>query len=435
MISDLLKGKKLLGVVGLGYVGLRVCVEFSKVFNRVIGFDIDTNRIKELRAKKDRNNDLSPQDLDGKAVLFTDDERVLKEVSFFIVSVPTPVDENSIPDLRSLVKASEIIGRNLSRKAVVVYESTVYPGVTEEKAVPILERVSGLKCGVDFKVGYSPERINFGDNEHTLVNTSKIISAQDEETLVLLEEVYGRVVKAGVYKAPDIKTAEAAKVIENVQRDLNVALVNELAMIFHRLGLDTQEVLKATSTKWNFVIYEPGLVGGHCIGVDPYYLAYKAIQTGYYPEVILSGRRVNNYMGRYVAQETVKQLLKVGKSPKDSRILIMGLAFKEDVSDTRNTRVKDIIDELKEWGVEAEVYDPLVPSEAALQEYGIKLVERIEEIKGLDGIIVALRHKPFVNLPLEKLRSLCKEGPILIDVKSIYQKDEVARLGFHYWRL
>lgn len=435
MMHNLLDGKETLAIVGIGYVGLRVCIEFAKVYKKVIGFDSDTDRIKELQNRIDRNNDVQLQDTLDSSLIFTDKEDLLRKARFFIVSVPTPVDHNFLPDLNILRNVSEVIGRNLNAGAVVVYESTVYPGVTEEELVPVLERCSGLKCGTDFKVAYSPERVNFGDNEHRLSNTAKVVAAQDDETASLLQEVYGQVVKAGIHKAPDIKTAEAAKIIENIQRDLNLALVNELAMIFRKLGLDFRAVLEAASTKWNFVMYEPGLVGGHCIGVDPYYLAYRALQKGYHPEVILAGRRVNNYMGRFVAQEAVKELLKSGKNMKQAKALVMGLAFKENIGDIRNTRVKDVVDELQEWGVDVRVYDPLVSKQKALREYNITLEDDLFSQKDVDMIILTVKHESFKHIPLEKLRGLCTDAPVLVDVKSMVNKEEAVRLGFNYWRL
>ncbi|MDD5473251.1 MAG: nucleotide sugar dehydrogenase, partial [Candidatus Methanoperedens sp.] len=339
------------------------------------------------------------------------------------------------PDLKPLESASKIVGENISPEAVVVYESTVYPGVTEDFCVPILEQHSSMKYGVDFKVGYSPERINPGDKEHALSKVIKIVSGCDDKTGDLLAQVYGAIVGTGVYRAPDIKTAEAAKVIENIQRDLNIALMNELSIIFHILGLDTREVLKAASTKWNFLGFEPGLVGGHCIGVDPYYLTFKAQEMGYHPEVILAGRKINDNMGKYVAEQTVKQLIKAGKTVNKCRVLVLGITFKENVKDIRNSRVIDIINELKDCNVNTIVYDPYAIKEEVLKEYGIELSDKFEDLRPFDSIVVAVKHRDFVNLDIKYLKSLCSNPCVLTDVKGIYNKEEVLKTGFNYWRL
>jgi UDP-N-acetyl-D-galactosamine dehydrogenase len=349
------------GVVGLGYVGLPLATAFGKVIP-TIGFDVNEHRVRELRKGADRNGEVGKADLQEKMLELTSDPSHLRRAAFIIVAVPTPVDKAKRPDLSCLVDASRLVAQNLTRGATVVYESTVYPGCTEEICVPVIEQESGLKAGRDFKVGYSPERINPGDAEHTLDKVTKIVAGQDEETTEKLAAVYGLVVKAGVYKAPTIRTAEAAKVIENVQRDLNIALMNELAVLFHRMGLDTGEVLKAARSKWNFLRYEPGLVGGHCIPVDPYYLTFKAQEIDHHPDVILAGRRINDYMGHYVAQETVKLLIRAGRVVRGASALILGATFKEDVSDMRNTRVTEVVQELENNEVNVNVYDPFVGS-------------------------------------------------------------------------
>jgi|Deesub1362A_J573_1020465.scaffolds.fasta_scaffold00173_31 UDP-N-acetyl-D-galactosamine dehydrogenase len=434
LFGELVKGRRCIGVVGLGYVGVPLLVELARRY-RVIGFDTDTERVKELSQGIDRTGEAGRRDLRSPNITFTSDPARLREASVIIIAVPTPIDEHKIPDLSPLKSASETVGRNLRRGAVVVYESTVYPGVTEEICVPILEDASGLRCGRDFKVGYSPERVNPGDKAHGLTNIIKVVSAQDRKTLDLLARIYGSVVKAGVYRAPDIKTAEAAKVIENIQRDLNIALVNELAIIFNRMGLDTQEVLKAAQTKWNFLPFQPGLVGGHCIGVDPYYLTFKAQELGYHPEVILAGRRINDNMGFYVAENTIKQLIHSGRSVKDSRILILGLTFKENIRDTRNSRVIDIYNELRGYGIEVFIHDPYAEKREIEREYRISLLEEIDDKRPYDGIILAVAHRAYRNLSLRYLRGLCNGNPVLIDVKAFFKKEQAIRAGFNYWRL
>ena len=435
MIEDLIEGKKALAVVGLGYVGLPLAIEFGKVFKRVIGFDINENRIDALKNCIDVNEETSSEELQKSVIDFTSNPTLLKEVSIIIISVPTPITNHKAPDLKPLESASRIVGENMSGGTTVVYESTVYPGVTEDFCVPILEQCSGLKYGIDFKAGYSPERINPGDREHSLSKVVKIVSGCDNTTSDLLVQVYGAVVRAGVYKAPDIKTAEAAKVIENIQRDLNIALMNELSVIFHMQDLDTKEVLKAASTKWNFLGFEPGLVGGHCIGVDPYYLTFKAQEMGYHPEVILAGRKINDNMGKYVAEQTVKQLIKASKTVNKCRVLILGMTFKENVRDIRNSRVIDIIKELKDVNVNTIVHDPYAIKEEVLKEYGIELSDKFEDLGPFDGIVVAVKHKDFVNLDLKYLKSLCSNPCVLTDVKGIYNKEKVIKTGFNYWRL
>lgn len=423
-----------IAIVGLGYVGLPIAVAFGKLAP-TIGFDIHKRKIEELRQGIDRTGEISPKDLAAAQIRYTSEPSDLKTADFIIVAVPTPINEALQPDLTALQKASELIGRNLSAGAIVVYESTVYPGVTEEVCLPILEKTSGMKAGVDFKVGYSPERINPGDKEHTLERITKVVSAQDQESLDIVAETYGLVVKAGVHRASSIKVAEAAKVIENTQRDLNIALMNELALIFHRLGIDTKSVLEAAGTKWNFLKFSPGLVGGHCIGVDPYYLTSKAESVGYHPQVILAGRRINNGMGKFVAEQTMKLLSQLSRPVNELKVGVLGLTFKENVPDLRNSKVPDIIQELREYGVEVLVHDPIAEREEAITEYGIELVEW-SSLKELDGMIIAVAHKNFsdINLTelLKPLRSL--ERGVVIDVKGILSAERIP-VSLKYWRL
>jgi UDP-N-acetyl-D-galactosamine dehydrogenase len=435
MVEDFVSGKKKIAVVGLGYVGLPLCIGFGKVFRGVIGFDISKSRIDELRSGFDRTLEVKPEEIKNVSVEFTSKPEILKEANIIIVAVPTPINSHNIPDLSPLESASEIVGKHMSEGVTVVYESTVYPGVTEEICSPILERHSGMKAGVDFKLGYSPERINPGDKIHNLGNIVKVVAGQDSETTELLARIYGKVVKAGIYKARDIKTAEAAKVIENIQRDLNIALINELSIIFHKLGLDTHDVLEAAKTKWNFLPFEPGLVGGHCIGVDPYYLTFKAQEVGYHPEVILAGRKINDYMGKYIAEQTIKELIKAGTAVKGSKVLLMGFTFKENVKDVRNTKVIDIYNELKEYGISPFVYDHEADKDEVNSEYGIGLIKSLDEFSPYDGIVVAVKHNEFNKLSAEYLRSLCNENPVLIDVKGLFNGNALKMSGFRYWRL
>jgi len=428
------RGARSIAIVGLGYVGLPIAVAFGKIAS-TIGFDIHKKKIEELRNGIDRTGEISPKDLAAAQISYTAEPSDLKTADFIIVAVPTPINEALQPDLTALQKASELIGRNLSSGAIVVYESTVYPGVTEEVCLPILEKTSGMKAGVDFKVGYSPERINPGDKEHTLEKITKVVSAQDQESLDIVAETYSLVVKAGVHRASSIKVAEAAKVIENTQRDLNIALMNELALIFHRLGIDTKSVLEAAGTKWNFLKFSPGLVGGHCIGVDPYYLTSKAESVGYHPQVILAGRRINNGMGKFVAEQTMKLLSQLSRPANELKVGVLGLTFKENVPDLRNSKVPDIIHELQEYGVEVLVHDPIAEREEAVEEYGIELVEW-SSLKDLDGIIVAVAHKNFSDMSLtELLKPLRRQDRgVVIDVKSVLPAERIPA-SVKYWRL
>jgi UDP-N-acetyl-D-glucosamine/UDP-N-acetyl-D-galactosamine dehydrogenase len=423
-----------IAVVGLGYVGLPIAVAFGRR-HRVIGFDINKEKVEELRKGFDRTGEVSVADLKDTHVEYTAEPSDLMKADFIIVAVPTPINEALQPDLKALRMSSELIGKNMSSGTIVVYESTVYPGVTEEVCLPILEKTSGLRAGVDFKVGYSPERINPGDKEHTLEKIVKVVSAQDQESLEIVAYTYALVVKAGIHKASSIKVAEAAKVIENTQRDLNIALMNELALIFHRLGIDTKSVLDAAGTKWNFLKFSPGLVGGHCIGVDPYYLTHKAESVGYHPQVILAGRRINNEMGKFVAEQTMKRLGQLDRPMKDLKVAVLGLTFKENVPDLRNSRVPDIIRELQEYGLQVLVHDPLAEPEEAVAEYGIHLSEW-NRLKNADGVILAVAHREYVDMGSQELLSLFrseKKG-VLIDVKSALDQSDLSDT-LTYWRL
>ena len=423
-------------IVGLGYVGLPIAVAFGKK-EPVIAFDINQARIAELKSGHDRNKDVSPSDFNGCKAEFTTDPARLKEADFIIVAVPTPVDEAKRPDLTPLVRSSETVGRNLRPGSIIVYESTVYPGATEEICIPILEKESGFKCGREFKVGYSPERINPGDHEHTFTKILKVVSGQDAETLDIVASVYASVITAGVHKAATIKVAEAAKVIENTQRDLNIALINELAIIFHRMGIDTNDVLEAAGTKWNFLKFSPGLVGGHCIGVDPYYLTHKAEQLGYIPQVILSGRRINDGMGVFVAKEVVKRTLARGRVSFDGHrplATILGFTFKENVSDLRNTRVIDIVNALKSYSFDVQIYDPLAYPEEARHEYGITLT-RFEDLKPANAVILAVSHDQFKADPWPLVTGLLQGGEgVVADVRKVLPREKTPK-GVTLWRL
>ncbi len=422
-----------ISVVGLGYVGLPVAVAFGNM-TRTVGFDINTDRIKELKDGFDRTGEVTTEELRATDILFTDSIEQLRQADFHIVAVPTPIDEANQPDLALLLKASETVGKALKKGDIVVYESTVYPGVTEEECVPVLERVSGLRGGADFKVGYSPERINPGDKEHTFTKIKKVVSGQDAETLDCVARVYESVVTAGVHRAPSIKVAEAAKVIENTQRDLNIALMNELAIIFDRLGIDTGEVLQAAGTKWNFLKFKPGLVGGHCIGVDPYYLTHKAEKIGYIPQVILAGRRINDGMGKFIAQRAVKEMVRAGHHVLGSTVTILGLTFKEDCPDLRNTKVIDIINELLEYGINVQVHDPQADPEEAKHEYGLSLTP-LDKLKPAAAVITAVAHGLYRGWSAADLSRLFDKDPVLIDVKGIHDTEDLNGAGIRVWRL
>ena len=423
-----------IAVVGLGYVGLPIAVAFGK-HGPVVGFDINKTKIDELKQGIDRTGEVSKEDLAATKTHFTWEPTELKAADFIIVAVPTPISKALQPDLKALRMVSEVIGANLSPGTIVVYESTVYPGVTEEVCLPILEKKSGLKAGIDFKVGYSPERINPGDKEHTFEKIVKVVSAQDAESLEIVADTYASVVKAGIHRASSIKVAEAAKVIENTQRDLNIALMNELALIFHRLGIDTKSVLEAAGTKWNFLKFSPGLVGGHCIGVDPYYLTAKAESVGYHPQVILSGRRINNGMGKFVAEQTIKLLSQLSRPANTLKVGVLGLTFKENVPDLRNSKVPDIINELREYGVEVLVHDPIADSEEAVAEYGIHLVDW-KQMNNLDGLILAVAHSSFAEMALSDLLKPLRDQKhgVVVDVKSVLDVGTMPG-SLKYWRL
>lgn len=437
LYEEIINKKAKVALVGLGYVGMPIAVEFSKHVN-VIGFDINKVKVEAYKKGVDPTQEVGDEGIRTSNVDWTNDEKRLREAKFIIVAVPTPVNDDTTPDLTPVIGSSEIVGRNLTKGAIVVYESTVYPGVTEETCVPILERESGLKCGVDFKVGYSPERINPGDKIHRLTTIKKIVSGMDEESLDEIAHVYEIVVAAGVHRASSIKVAEAAKVIENSQRDINIAFMNELSIIFNKMGIDTLEVLEAAGTKWNFLPFKPGLVGGHCIGIDPYYLTYRAEQFGYHSQIILSGRRINDDMGKYVAEQTVKQLIKADKSIKNAKVGCLGITFKEDCPDVRNSKVNDILKELREYGIHPIVCDPVADATDTKKFYGIDLVN-LSEFKDLDCLIIAVMHKRFKELTNEQIHNMFNSEDnsknIIVDVKGTRNKRELETLGYKYWRL
>jgi UDP-N-acetyl-D-galactosamine dehydrogenase len=423
-----------IGVIGLGYVGLPVAVAFARKYNNVVGFDINKAKVAELLAGHDRTGEVDDADLQAVSLKITADPEELRDVDFFVVAVPTPVDKAHRPDLTLVVKASEIVGQVMKRGAIIVYESTVYPGVTEEICGPVLARASGLTQGIEFKLGYSPERINPGDKEHTLGNIVKVVSGEDEQTRDIIAGVYGAIIPAGVHRAPSIKVAEAAKVIENTQRDLNIALMNELAMLFDRMRIRTIDVLEAAGTKWNFLPFRPGLVGGHCIGVDPYYLTSKAEELGYQPQVILAGRRINDGMGKYIAEQTVKHLVRAGGNVCEARVGILGLTFKENVPDLRNSRVPDIVTELKDYGIDVLVHDPIGDKEEAREEYRLELCE-LDDLNQLEAIILAVAHNQYATLDPGALISKLKNGKgAIIDVKSFFNPRDFPP-NIQYWSL
>jgi UDP-N-acetyl-D-galactosamine dehydrogenase len=425
--------ERIVSVIGLGYVGLPVAVAFGKK-RKTIGFDINPVRIQELKNGFDRTNEIESEELKETHILYTDQINDLKQADFHIVAIPTPVDHANRPDLSLMFKASETVGKALKKGDIVVYESTVYPGVTEEECLPILERVSGLKGGVDFKVGYSPERINPGDKEHTFTKILKIVSGQDQETLEIVAEVYSSVVTAGVYKASSIKVAEAAKVIENTQRDLNISLMNELALIFDRMKIDTNDVLEAASTKWNFLKFRPGLVGGHCIGVDPYYLTHKAEQLGYIPQVILAGRRINDGMGKFIAQRTIKEMIQAGHHILGCTVTVFGLTFKENCPDLRNSKVIDIIKELQDYGVRIQIQDSLADPDEAKHEYGVILTP-MNQLQPSSALIFAVAHDEYKQITMGQIKKMMGVNPVLIDVKHLFNPSGVKAAGIRFWRL
>ncbi len=427
--ESLVSKQKTISVIGLGYVGLPLALAFAKKF-KVIGFDINTERVEMMKAGIDPSKELDSSEFEGADIAFTSNPEDLQNAHFHIVAVPTPIDEHKVPNLKPVISASEMLGTVLKKGDYVVYESTVYPGCTEEDCLPILEAKSGLKGGADFKVGYSPERINPGDKEHTITKILKIVSGCDAIAKEEIAKVYGSIIEAGIYEASTIRVAEAAKVIENTQRDINISLMNELAIIFDRMGIDTQEVLEAAGTKWNFLKFHPGLVGGHCIGVDPYYLVHKARQIGYEPQVILSGRRINDGMPGYVAKRLVQTLIQKGKNPQNSKVLVMGITFKENVADIRNSKVVDLIRELMEYSINVHVTDPLASPNEVAHEYKLSLVDNISD--DYDAVIVAVNHDQYKTLDLEYFKSIMKEEPLLMDLKGMYER---SQNGLAYWRL
>jgi UDP-N-acetyl-D-glucosamine/UDP-N-acetyl-D-galactosamine dehydrogenase len=460
LYEKIVKREEKVSLIGLGYVGMPIAVSFAKKVD-VIGFDVNKEKIELYKNGVDPTKEVGNEIIKLTTVDFTSDEKRLREAKFHIVAVPTPVKEDRTPDLTPIESATRTLGRNLTKGSIVVFESTVYPGVTEDFCVPILEKESGLKCGVDFKVGYSPERINPGDQEHRLETIIKVVSGMDKESLEIIAKVYELVVDVGVYKAESIKVAEAAKVIENSQRDINIAFMNELSIIFNKMGIDTKSVLDAAGTKWNFLKFSPGLVGGHCIGVDPYYLTYKAEQMGYYSQIILSGRKINDDMGKYVAESTVKKMIKANKQIKGSRVAIFGVTFKENCPDVRNTKVVDVIKELEEYGVEVKVVDPLADRDDLWNEYRINPFD-VEDIKEMDAVIFAVAHDEFQSICLEDVKKMYKSSGqmyihsevmnevaaasefdteaesndhVLIDIKGVFNRTEAENSGFLYWRL
>ena len=436
LYEDIVNGKEKLSLVGLGYVGMPIAVAFARKI-KVVGFDLNAAKIDLYKSGVDPTNEVGDDVIKNTTVEFTADPSRLKEAKFHIVAVPTPVNDDHTPDLTPVEGASRILGQNLTKGSIVVFESTVYPGVTEDICVPILEKESGLKCGVDFKIGYSPERINPGDKVHRLETITKIVSGMDAETLDEVAHIYELVVEAGVYRAESIKVAEAAKVIENSQRDINIAFMNELSIIFNKMGIDTKSVLSAAGTKWNFLKFQPGLVGGHCIGVDPYYLTYKAEQLGYHSQIILSGRRINDDMGKYVAENLVKNLIKADIPVKSAKVAILGFTFKENCPDTRNTKVIDIYKELGEYGITPVVVDPAADADEAKRLYGITF-ETMDAVKNMDAVVIAVAHKQFLSYTREQISEFFNpsyEKKVLMDIKGILDRKEYLSDDYIYWRL
>lgn len=438
LYERIIRNQDKISVVGLGYVGMPIAVAFAAKGISVIGFDLNKEKIEFYKAGIDPTKEVGDETIKNTTVEFTYDETKLREAKFHIVAVPTPVNSDHTPDLSPVIGASETVGRNLVKGAIVVYESTVYPGVTEDVCVPILERVSCMQCGVDFKVGYSPERINPGDKVHRLENICKIVSGMDAECLKEIKNVYDLVIEVGTYPVSSIKTAEAVKVVENSQRDVNIAFMNELAMVFDRMGIDTNEVVDGMNTKWNALGFRPGLVGGHCIGVDPYYFTYQAEKLGYHSQIILNGRIINDGMGKYVADAAIKKMIEAGQAPKNSKVVILGLTFKENCPDTRNSKVDDIIKQLNSYGINPAVVDPWANERDALNEYGVTLT-RLEDVRDADCVIVAVAHKEFKSMTVEDLKKLfceCDDSKkVLLDVKAIYEIAKLDASGIRYWRL
>lgn len=437
LFYDLTEKREKIAVIGLGYVGMPLAVAFAKKVD-VIGFDLNKSKVKQYKSGVDPTNEVGNEVIKKTTIEFTSDEGRLKEAKFHIVAVPTPINSDKTPDLAPVEGASTIVGRNLTKGSIVVYESTVYPGVTEDICIPILERESGLKCGLDFKVGYSPERINPGDRVNTLEKIIKIVSGMDNQTLEEIAGVYELVIEAGVHRASSIKVAEAAKVVENSQRDINIAFMNELAMVFDRMNIDTKEVIEAMNTKWNALKFYPGLVGGHCIGVDPYYFVYEAEKLGYHSQIILSGRKINDGMGEFVADAIIKKLILANKVVKQAKVVILGITFKENTPDSRNSKVVDIIKHLKEYGINPVVVDPEADYMEVKREYGIDLID-IKDIQGADCLVLAVAHNVFKEMSLEELDSLFggmdNKEKVLIDIKSMLNRSEIEEKGYSYWRL
>lgn len=429
------KQEEAISLIGLGYVGMPIAIEFANRGVKVIGYDLNVKKIETYKAGIDPTNEVGDDVIKNTTVEFTTNEEDLRRAKFHIVAVPTPVNDDHTPNLAPVRGASEILGRNLTKGSIVVFESTVYPGVTEDICVPILERESGMKCGVDFKVGYSPERINPGDKVHRLNTITKIVSGMDEESLDTIAKVYEIVVDAGVHRAESIKVAEAAKVIENSQRDINIAFMNELSIIFNKMGIDTQAVLKAAGTKWNFMKFYPGLVGGHCIGVDPYYLTYKAEELGYHSQIILSGRRINDDMAKYVAENVVKNLIKADKPVRNAKVAILGFTFKENCPDTRNTKIIDIVTELQEYGINPVIADSVADAAEAKMLYGVEFVD-MNTIKNMDAVVLAVAHAEFSDMTMEEVDAFFAEGTkVLLDIKGLLNRKEYEAAGYIYWRL
>lgn len=438
LYEKIIKKEEKLSLVGLGYVGMPIAVAFANKGVEVIGFDLNKAKIELYKNGIDPTKEVGDEAIKNTTVFFTSDEKDLQKAKFHIVAVPTPVNTDHTPDLTPVIGASEIVGRNLTKDSYVVFESTVYPGCTEDVCIPILERESGLKCGVDFKVGYSPERINPGDKIHRLENITKIVSGCDDEALDVIKKVYDIVIEVGTYPVSNLRTAEAVKVVENSQRDINIAFMNELAMVFDRMDIDTNEVVDGMNTKWNALGFRPGLVGGHCIGVDPYYFTYQAEKLGYHSQIILNGRIVNDSMGRFVADAAIKNMISVGQAPKKSKVVILGLTFKENCPDTRNSKVDDILKRLAEYEIKPIVVDPWASERDAMHEYGVTLT-KLEDVKDADCVIVAVAHNEFRSMSLNDIKKLFKtcddSEKVLIDVKGLYKVSELKNSGMKYWRL
>lgn len=435
LYEKILSKEEKIAVIGLGYVGMPIAVAFAKQVD-VVGFDLNSKKIEQYKRGIDPTNEVGDEEIKRSRVEFTDDPVKLREAKFHIVAVPTPVNQDKTPDLSPVIGASTIVGENLTKGSIVVYESTVYPGVTEEVCIPILEENSGLRCGVDFKVGYSPERINPGDKVHRLETIKKIVSGIDKDSLKEISQIYSIVIKAGIHEASSIKVAEAAKVVENSQRDINIAFMNELAMVFERMGISTNDVVEAMNTKWNALGFKPGLVGGHCIGVDPYYFIYQAEKLGYHSQIILSGRKINDGMGAFVADALIKELVLAGKVVKNSKVLILGITFKENCPDTRNSKVIDIINRLKEYEVKPIIVDPQADVKEAEREYGVA-IQKIKDVTEVDAVVLAVAHNEFEKMTAAQIGSLMKKGEsgVVVDVKSVLKKDEIEKCGMKYWSL